>query len=162
MTFCKYILLVSLVSSTSAGLIHLINATGRVKWFKIAPAILYFASLPLSVYLYHLGFPAYSILLLFVGSDVFTRIVQLALLKKYINFNVISFIKKAYLRPALIVIAAILMMLVYKRFTIDTIMGHLTGIAVVFLVVAVFVYLVGLEAHERQMINSKIKTVLKR
>lgn len=161
-TFCKYILLVSLVSSTSAGLIHLINATGRVKWFKIAPAILYFASLPLSVYLYHLGFPAYSILLLFVGSDVFTRIVQLALLKKYINFNVISFIKKAYLRPALIVIAAILMMLVYKRFTIDTIMGHLTGIAVVFLVVAVFVYLVGLEAHERQMINSKIKTVLKR
>ena len=55
-----------------------------------------------------------------------------------------------------------MMMFVYKRFTIDTILGHLTGIAVVFLVVAVMVYLVGLEAHERQMINSKVKTVFKK
>ena len=160
--FCKYILLVCLVSSTSAGLVHLINATGRVKWFKIALAILYFASLPISVYLYHIGFPAYTILLLFVGSDIFTRIVQLLLLRKYINFNIISFVKKAYLRPAVIIFVSILMMFVYRGLEIDTTLAHLTGIVAVGIIVAILVYFIGLENHERQMIFSKIKSIFKR
>ena len=161
-TFCQFILLVCLVSSSSAGLLHLINATGRVKWFKIALAILYFASLPISIYFYHIGFPAYTILLMFVGSDVFTRIVQLILLKRYINFNVPLFIKKAYLRPAIIVVVSFLMMAFYKKITIVTIQEHLAGMVVVFIIVAVLTYLIGLDAHEREMVNSKVKVVFKR
>lgn len=160
--FCQFILLVCLVSSTSAGLVHLINATGRVKWFKISAALLYLLSLPLSMYLYHLGYPAYTILLLFVGSDILTRIVQLLLLKKYINFNVSTFIVSAYLRPAIIMAIAVIMVSVYKTLLIESIIGHLVGIGVIFLVVSIIVFSWGLNAHERKMVVSKIKVIVHR
>lgn len=160
--FCELILLVCIVSSTSAGLVHLINATGRVKWFKISVSFLYFATLPVGIYIYHLGLPAYTILLLFVGADVFARIVQLILLKKYINFNIFSFIKKAYLRPMVIVVFALFTIPIYNSFTIDTVFGHFLGIVIILLAVAVSVYFVGLESHEKQIIISNVKKVVNR
>lgn len=161
-TFCQFILLVCLVSSTSAGLVHLINATGRVKWFKIAAALFYLLSLPLSIYFYHLGYPAYFILLFFVGADFLTRIVQLLLLKKYINFNVSTFIVSAYLRPAIIMVIAVIMVSIYKTLFIEFIIGHLVGVVVFFLVASILVFCVGLNAHERQMVVSKIRIIIHR
>ncbi len=160
--FCYYIMLVCLISSTSAGLIHLINATGRVKWFKVGAASFYFISLPLSIYFYHLGAPAYTILLLFVGSDILTRFLQLSLLKKYINFNVMSFLKKAYLRPTIIIAVASLVVIAYHSIPLESTVGHFVGLTTIFLLVSFLVLFIGMERSERDLFFSKVKAILHR
>lgn len=155
--FCNCILLVCLIAATSSGLLQLINATGRVKWFKIQSAILYLICLPISIVLYKFDCQAHSILLLFVVADMLSRAFQLLLLRQQISFPVLSFIKEAYVRPFLIVSMGLLYYYLYSLITLNAIRLHVIGIFVSFLFSTVMILFIGLRRSERTVIMESIK-----
>jgi len=159
---CYCILLVCLISSTSAGIGQLINATGRVKWFKIELSFFYFLCLPVGFYLYKLGFPAYTILLLFVLSDVISRSIQLALLYKMISFDVRVFVIEAYLRPFVITLLAIIYYWFYHQVYLTSDIYHLLGIVVSFIFAIILVVAIGLKDSERKGITQIVKQRIKK
>lgn len=158
---CYCILLVCLISATSSGLGQLINAIGKVKWFKIELSFFYLMCLPIGFYMYKSGAPAYTILLLFVGSDVLSRIVQLLLLKHMINFDILGFVRESYLRPLFISLAALVYFYTYSHLHIDTFFEHLLGLILSLLFALLLVVFIGMNKNERvtmvNMIKSKIK-----
>lgn len=160
--FCKCILLVCLIAATSSGLLQLINATGHVKWFKIQSAVFYLICLPISFYLYKIGRPAHSILLLFVAADIMSRVFQLLLLRKQISFPILVFIKEAYVRPFLIVSISYLYYFLYSQVTLISGRLHFIGIVISFLFSTILILFVGLRRRERIVIMENVKSRIKK
>ena len=111
---CRWTLLVAAASATSAGLAQLINAYGRVKWYKIEFSVLYLLCLVAGWLLFRAGFPAYTIIICFVAADLLSRVIQLVLLHYQFGFQIGKFLKEAYLRPFIAAVILIGWLALYR------------------------------------------------
>ena len=150
---CRWTLLVAAASATSAGLAQLINAYGRVKWYKIEFSVLYLGCLVAGWLLFRAGHPAYTIIVCFVAADLLSRVIQLILLHFQFGFDVGRFLKEAYLRP--VIAAAILIgyLILYRLLPLDSAWAKLGGIVLTGCVTAAVLAIVGLKPAERQEIR---------
>jgi len=157
----RWTLVFAAVATTSAGQAQLINAFGRIKWYKIEISILYALCLPAGYLLFRNGFPAYSILICFVVADFLNRLIEFTLLHFQFNFDVWGFAKHAYLRPLLISVIMIGYLFVYKSIVWTTFWGHAAGFLLTLLVTAVVIGLIGFNGEERRkalaFVSSKFK-----
>lgn len=153
-TFCHYTLLVALVAATGAGMCQVINATDKIKWFKIQMAVLYILVLPVAFLLFKMGCPPYTILLLFVVSDVLCRINQLILMRYILKYDVKDFIKHAYIPPFKVFGLMLIYSLLYKMIPMNGFLPHLIGFILTFIVTAVVEYYVALTKDERHRITN--------
>ena len=156
-TFCKYTLLIAVVSSTSGGLGQFINGSGKIKWFKIEMSVLYFSCLIFGYIAFKFGFPAYTIIILFVVTDVIHRSIQLFLLKVLMSFNIIRFIKEAYYRPFITFIILLAYVKMYGVLNISNIPYKFIGIFVTLLISSCIVYYFGLYKSERNKLILLVK-----
>ena len=160
--FSQLILVLVFVSSTSAGMVQYINASGIIKWFKIEMAILYILVLPISFFLFKYGAPPTIIIVLFILSDLLSRIIQLILLKRLLEFDSIHFIREAYSRPFLIAIIMIIITYLQQRLLPVSNVYSILNILISFAVVLALVFTVGITKQERFAILSSIKTKVTR
>ncbi|MBO4435188.1 MAG: hypothetical protein J5769_07055 [Bacteroidales bacterium] len=149
---CRWTLLVAAASATSAGLGQLINAYGRIKWYKISFSVLYLSCLLAGYLLFRAGYPAFTIIVAFVAADVLSRIVQLILLHYQFGFKVGRFLRKAYLRPTLVAAAMFGYLFLYSLAGLHGI----PGILITLTATALAIYFVGLTGNERAKIWSFI------
>jgi len=153
--FCQYNLLLAGVALTCGGLVQVINASGKIKWFKINGSLFFVLCLPIGYWLYVAGAPAYSMLFLFLVADIIQRVIQLILMKYVIGFNSMLYAKEAYGRPALIAIVMILLLWVHSLISDDTIAIKVISIVFCAMVTGYLVYTIGLTKGERnKVINS--------
>lgn len=144
------------IALTAGGIYNLINATGRIKWFKINVSFFFLACLPLGYWMFSIGMPYYSILLLLIMADIVQRAIQLVLMRRLLGFDSWQYVHKAYLRPS--AIAAVMAILIYVRsqFTINNTAMHLLSIAATTMLTVALVYAVGLTNGERKAVLKKI------
>lgn len=156
---CRWTLLVAAASATSAGLGQLINAYGRIKWYKIEFAALYLGCLVAGWLLFRSGYPAWTIILCFVIADLLSRIIQFALLRAHFRFPVGRFLSEAYLRPALCAAILTLYLFLYARIPLPTsIPVRLAALVVTFGISAAVLWFVGLKGGERKAIRKHLGT----
>ena len=157
----RWTLLIAAVSITSAGETLLVNALGRIKWYRIEISILYALCLPAGYILFRNGFPAYSILICFVVADFLNRIIEFTLLHYQFNFDVWGFARHAYLRPLMISILMTGYLFAYKSLVWSTFWGHAAGFLLTLLVTAAVIGLIGFNGEERRkalaFVSSKFK-----
>lgn len=154
--FCKCTLLVALVSSTSGGITQLINATGKLKWFVIQYSVLYVFALFVGILLYGIGFPPYTIILLYFVADVISRFNQLYLLHKYINLDLLSFFRGAYMKPLIVLICGFAYLLFNNLLMRDSTVFHLCNLGLSFLYMACIIFFLGLYKNERELLLSYV------
>lgn len=142
-------LVLAVVSSTSAGLTQLINAYGDVKWYKIEYTVLYALGLAVSWILFRWGAPAFSVILVFAAADALSRVIQLLLLRAKEGFDTRHFLRKAYLRPLLLCIVMVPYFLIYRAVSPSGTWGRVAGILATLTVSSVLAFLIGLERGEK-------------
>ena len=152
----RWTLLVAAASATSAGLAQLINAFGRIKWYKIEFSVLYLGCLVAGWILFRTGHPAHSIIICFVGADLLSRVIQLILLRCQFGFDVEHFLKEAYLRPAIATLILIGYLFLYRLLPLETVGAKLGGIALTLCVTAAVLVFVGLKSSERREIRKHL------
>ena len=150
---CRWTLLVAAASATSAGLAQLINAFGRIKWYKIEFSVLYLGCLVAGWLLFRAGYPAWSIIVCFVVADLLSRVIQLILLRCQFGFNVKRFLQEAYLRPAVAAIVLIGWLALYKLLPLESGWAKLGGILLTGCVTAAVLVFIGLKPTERKEIR---------
>ena len=160
LTFCEYTLFIAVVSSTSAGLVHLINGLGKIKWFKIQGCLWQTLPLIFGWIAYSQGMPPHTIVLFFIISDAMSRITQFWLLHCIYGINVIPFVRNAYTRPFLIFVIMLLYMLLYHQIVIGSFVIHVLGIFITLFVAAGLALMLGLRESERRMLIEFLKTKL--
>ena len=161
-TFCRITLFIALVSSTSSGISQVINATEKIKWFKIQMGILYLLVLPVAFLLFRAGYPPSTILYLFILSDLLSRLIQLILLKTILNYDVIEFVKHAYVPPLKVFGIMLVYGFFYKQLVLEGFFFHVSGAIVSFLITVIVVYYVALSSDERKIVSNIVKMRIKR
>lgn len=143
------------IALTNGGIFNLINATGRIKWFKINVSFFFLVCLPAGYCMFSLNMPYYSIVLLLIAADIAQRAVQLVLMRRLLGFDSLQYARKAYLRPA--VIAAIMAIFIYIRsqIVVDSAATHLLAIAATAVLTMILVYTIGLTSGERKALRAK-------
>ena len=145
----RWTLLIAAVSTTSAGLVQLINAFGRIKWYKIEISVLYLLCLPVGYILFRQGASAYTILVTFVAADLLNRIIQFILLHFQFRFPVGNFLRHAYLRPLMISAVMVGYLFLYRNLEWTGFWGHAAGFLITLAVTALVILLVGFNKEER-------------
>ncbi len=155
--FCQLNLLLAAVALTCGGIVQITNASGKIKWFKISGSISFLICIPVGYWLYSIGAPAYSMLVLFISADIAQRVVQLILLKTIIGFNSWNYVKEAYGRPFLIAAMMTLVLWGHSFITYESPILKLLNITVCFLMTTTLVYFIGLTPGEKTKITTYAK-----
>ena len=151
-SFCRYALVLGVLGTTTIGLTQMINATGRIKWFKIQFAAIYFAVLALAIPLYRNGFPAHTIFVLFIAGDAVSRCMFLILSGSILHYPVASFIVRAYGRPAIISAIMLAWYFLCRNIGLDSPAAKLADAAVTGILVCLLCFFAGLKKKEKQRI----------
>lgn len=150
---CRWTLLVAAASATSAGVAQLINAFGRIKWYKIEFSVLYLLCLVAGWLLFRSGYPAYSIIVCFVVADLLSRVIQLILLRFQFGFDLKRFLREAYLRPAVATLLLIGWIALYRLLPLESGWAKVGGILLTGAVTAAVLFFIGLKPSERKDIR---------
>lgn len=152
---CKLTLLNGLLCCLGAGTPALIQATGKLKPFQIFITTTSLMSLPVAIIAYKLGYPVYSILVIYCVSSVVIAIGRLVLLKAVIKFDIKKFIYISYLKIFYITVPLVVFYIFYNP-THFTLTGHLLGLMSSVLFFVLTVCLLGLEKQEYAIIKDTL------
>ena len=149
-------ILVGGVSLTASGIYNVINASGKIKWFKINTSFFFLMCVPLGWLLFKKGYQAQTMLFLFLIADILQRAVQLCLMHSILKYDAWSFVREAYGRPAIIAVLMALVLYGHSFMHIEGALGHILciGFALLFGVLVVCAF--GLTSGERQFAIRKL------
>lgn len=160
--FCQLNLILAAVALTCGGLVQLINASGKIKWFKISGSAFFLLCIPTGYLLFQLGAPSYTMIILFIIADIMNRIVQLILMKRIIGFDAWGYIKDAYFSPSIITLIMSVILWTHSLYPVDNSLYQFMSIVVCFLIIAFLVYTIGLTRGERMKMVSFVKNKIGR
>ena len=159
--FCKLLIINGFIECLSYGIPSVIMATGKVKYFMVISGLISLISLPIAYMLFKIGFPPYTIGLIFILTGAMNIVVSQVLLKKIINFDIRFFLKTSYLR--ILYVLALLMPLFFIHDLFPAGLSrfiYFSFIAVVSLFI--IIYLVGIEKKEKDILNKEIMKFIER
>lgn len=161
LTFCVLYIISGGIALSCGGIYNLMNATANIKWFKMNSCFFFLMCIPVGYVLFRYGFPAYTILVLFLIADVLQRIVQLVLMKHILGFDAWLYVKKAYVRPAVIALLLTGEICVNHLMPVQTNAEKFASIVFCLMVTAMLIFYIGLEKDERSMLLSVAKGKMK-
>lgn len=144
------------ISITNGGIFNVINASGKIKWFKINVSFWLIICIPAGCLLFIMGLPPYTILILFFIAEIIQRVIQLVLMRIIIRFNSWTYVREAYLRPAIIAIIMSILVFFSSHIHLYSIVARLSSIMICALLTLFLVITIGLLHEERRIIFSKI------
>jgi O-antigen/teichoic acid export membrane protein len=155
LSFCYYTMWIFLVMQLYPGLVRLLQADGRIKWFQIVSSILLLVPIPLGCVFFYWGFPLTSIFVLMIIAQLFTMIYSLICCKRYVGLRIQSYLLHVVLKP---LISLFLALFICSRLTFtENIYVRLLMIVVVSGVFqGAFFYVLMLSPTERKKINDML------
>lgn len=145
-----------LVGTSCGGLLPLIRAYGRIKWFQIELSTCFLLCIPLGIGVLSQGDPAKSLLYLFLVADLVHRSIQLCLLQRLVGFDSLRYVREAYLRPFIICAAMSLLLLIYMEHPLSGAPAKCAVVFSTFLLTAALIWAIGLQPTERQKFLLKL------
>lgn len=156
-TFCRLMVLGGLLDCLGEGISPLVNATGKIKQYVFVIHTVMLLGLPISFLLYKLGFPAYTILVVFCSISLICSFLKIYLLHKILKFDVLLFARTSYLKILLMSIPLIAYYIIYDTTGLDTKYHILYGcLSELFLIVVIAT--LGTDRFERNKALSFIKS----
>jgi O-antigen/teichoic acid export membrane protein len=159
--FCQLNLLLAAVSLTCGGIMQVISASGKIKWFKIVGGIIAFVCVLSGYLLIQNGAPAYTMIVVFIVADVVNRIIQLALMKFIIGFNSWRYVREAYLRPFVIALIMSICLYIYSLLALDNMVLKLLAIMGCLGITSTLVFTIGMTSGEKNKLLAFVKNKIR-
>ena len=151
--FVQLFVLNALITTMNAGIPAIIQATGKIKYFQIILSSLAIIGLPISYLLFRLGFEPYILSVVYLVITILDFIVLQFLLKWIIDFNILDFFKKVYLKMFSVSIAVLPLFFLKLVFESNFIRFFtLTFLSFFWLVISI--YLFGMSKVEKKLVLS--------
>ncbi|MBQ6086507.1 MAG: hypothetical protein IJK96_00435 [Bacteroidales bacterium] len=154
---CFWTLIFGIVSTTSAGIVQVINASGRIKWFKIQYCIVYVLVLVFGYLAFRAGAPAHTIIIISVIGEAVAKMNYLILAGTILGYPSFVFVKKAFTRPVLYAVAMVGYVLLYRHLGLGVVSGTLLS----FVVACVLAVVIGLKPSEKRKMLDYVSMKLK-
>lgn len=154
-TFCKLAVLSNLLGCLGEGIPNLINASGKIKAYQVVVHTILLAGLPVSFILYKLGTNMFTIVFVFCVINFVNSFVKLIMLRRVVDFNVLSFMHTSHLKVLLMSIPLVLFYYFYDKYIyMESIIGHLVGLISAVVFFSIVVITLGLDNTERRKVKN--------
>ena len=160
LTFVRLYLIISGISMSCGGLSALLRAYGRIKWFQIELSFFFLICMPLGYYVFSIGFPPYYILILFAAADAAHRIVQLIMFRMIIGFDSLSYVREAYMRPAIISTIMGGITYCFDQYPCNGYLPCFAEIGMIGIMAILLTYFIGLTSYEKGIITNDAKHIV--
>lgn len=154
--FTFWNLLVCGMSLTAGGIFNVINASGKVKWFKVNVSFWFMVCVPAGWLLFKMGFPAYSMLVLFLIADIIQRAIQLIIMNSILGYDSWAHVREAYTRPLLIALIMSVVLVISSMLHLETTIVKLSSIIISLVLVVYLILYIGLSQEERKAMLSMV------
>ena len=155
-SFCRLMMLCSLIGCLGEGIPALVNATGNIKLYQVITHSITLLGLPISFALYKMGLPPTTILIVFCAINFLLAFIRLFLLKRIYQFDVKQFFTVSYVRMFAVSIPLVFFYSLYNPNSYS-LWGHVGGLIASEVFLLVVVLLVGFDSKEKQLISSYFK-----
>lgn len=153
--FVRLMILNALISTANAGIPAVVQAIGNIKYYQIILSSLTLIALPISYLLLSFGAKPYVMIIVFTAISFINLAVRQILLKRLVSFNTKDFIRKVYLRIAVVVLPLSLLFLV-KDFFDESIIRFVVLSIISVILLLLLIYFAGMSKIEKKYINKFI------
>jgi Na+-driven multidrug efflux pump len=154
--FIKLLIINSLIDSLDSGIPPFVQATGKIKYFQLIMSTLSLSLLPGGYVLFKCGFPAFSILIVYIILSFFFVFIRLFLLKKILDFDVSRYVLQVYTKSLYVILFTLPVFVILYFIPVGVFRFCLTILLTVgFLFIGI--YAVGLDASEKARFRQFIK-----
>ncbi len=158
--FTKLMIIKALLDTLGDGVVSIVQATGKIKWFQIIMSSAMLLSLPIAYVFFKNGYEPYTILVIIICIGVLNAIMRLILLKKIVNFDIEKLLRISYLR-ILYVSLSILPLFYIHSFIESSFLRFSSFVFLSGLYILVSIYVVGIETKEREIVKNKLSLLTK-
>lgn len=154
--FTRLVLIYMLIDSISGGMTTSVNATGKIKKYQLLNSVITLLTLPISYLLLKVGLESECVYVVDIFVILTAQIVRIVIV-----LPIISLPYKEYFENVVYRIVSVVFIAVVPCYYINTISNNNFASLVIVclcctLIVATFVYLIGITKNERQMINKLV------
>lgn len=135
----------------------IVQASGKIRWFQITGSILDMSCIPVSYFFFRLGYPAHTIVVVYVACTVIHGLWTFFLMKLLLKFDVWNYARMVYIPVFFTVVGILGVIFVYSLFKFETLFGHIFGILASAVCCAICIFILGLHKDEKKKIVSLIK-----
>lgn len=160
-TFARLMVLACMSEQLTRGLVYACQATGRIKWFSIIVSCIRISALPISILLLSLGCSSYMAIVVFLICEVTGSISRIFVISKFGKFSALNFFQNVINRILPSFIIAFLLCFAIHSFY-NSLLFVFINIIITSFVYLVFIYIISLSIEERYVINTIIKSVVRR
>lgn len=140
----------------------IVQASGKIRWFQITGSILDVSCIPISYVLFKFGYPAYTIVAVYVVCTVVHGFWTFFLMKILLKFDVLNYVKMVYIPVGLTSIGILAVIFGYSQIKLDSFCEHFFGIALSGICCSLCIYFLGLNKDEKNKLTCVIKNKVKR
>lgn len=150
--FTILLIIDNLVDSMNSGVKSLIFASGKIMLFQIVPSTLKLISIIVAYLVLKSGYPAYSLIIVYILFSVIVVVSNQLILKRTVNFDNSLLFKGSYIPSSAIVLLSL------PVFLFNPIPNHLFWIIISMIYVSLLVLFLGLSKKERGRLVQYIKS----
>lgn len=157
--FCRLILIGTMINQLTIGLQSALQATGKIKFYQIVVGSLILLNLPIAYFLLKLGYPVYSALLSYIIIEFFACSFRIYFLKKVGGLSISDYFEKVIFKEIIPIIASIFICYLITRYLSGS-YRFLITIASSSIVFISSIYIIGLCADEKEIVNNAISNLI--
>lgn len=157
-----HLTLISALTRVLFGSVNAIfQASGKNKWFQIVGSIIQLMCIPIGFILYRIGFPAITIIVLYIIGTLVDRCAILYLLHRILNFNVVRYVRNVHMSILPVVLCSIAIIIIYRQIDIDGALWRLLGILLCFSTTIIVIFFMGMCSSEKSLIKARLLGIIR-
>jgi O-antigen/teichoic acid export membrane protein len=158
--FCRLILIQTLISCMQRPFVMVFHATGKMKIINLTAGSILLSVLPVSYVLLQYGFPCYVPFIIYICATLGEFFFELFFLKKWVNLPVDKLFKTVFI-PVIFIMASSFPIAFLANYYMEGVFASLITVSVIsVLSVAISVYYIAFTKEMRNIVLSRIKTVI--
>lgn len=156
---CQLTLISALSRVVFGGVEKYIQASGKIKWFQIICSSAELSCLFVGFLLYKIGFESYTIIVIYIFCTIFNCIISFSLMTKLLNFDLLFYLKEVYIPLCKVLLCVLPYVFFYSRLEFLSLRGHLFGMFMSFIAVALIIYVLGTKEEERLALKRTVARI---
>lgn len=151
-SFCRLMLINGLIDSLLSSTPAAIHASGKIKWFQLIMSTVMVISLPVSYFMFVLGFNPSALFIVYISTSIVNLIIGIYLLKKILNFDIVFLVKYSFVKIFIVIVSTIPLFIItycFKLLTLEIIFFMI----ITQLWVLTTIYFFGLDSSEKATLH---------
>ncbi len=160
--FLRLVLMVSIIDAFEGPVNAAMNATGKIKVYQLTSCVILLMVIPISYFCLKQGYEPESVFVVQFFIMAVAFMTELLILAPKINLSIRLYVKEVFPRLLLVVLPSVMIVMTVKSIMPKSRWSFIIIILSSVIVICTFIYIWGLNKPEKNMVNSKIKSLLKK